>query len=182
MTQVLLSDTDIRRLLGGNVTVLRYPDLYNYETLGDLLSEHGCAVILYEESTGMGHWVAVCEGEKEQEGVIYYFDSFGLPIDDPLAHIDPKFRVRDWEDYHYLSMMLANTPPGIEIDYNDHCLQDTRSNCCGRYAVMRCMYPMLSNDELAELLTPDATDPYRSPDELVVALTNKLAQKAGMGH
>lgn len=181
MTEVLLSDADIRALLGGNVTVIRYQDLWNYKTIEELLDEHGCAVILYEQTDGLGHWVAICELEGPHEGTIAYFDSFGLPIDDPLAHIDPAFRVKNWEDYHYLSLLLANTPDDIVIDYNDHQLQEHDSNTCGRYAVVRCMYPTLSNDELAEFLTPDEEDGEDlTPDDVVVAITNKLAKKAGM--
>lgn len=176
MAEVMLSNSDIERALGGKCIVIRYQDLYNFHTIGDLLTAgQGSAVILYETSDNIGHWTCVVRGTGPQDGIIFYFDSFGLPIDDPLAEIDPKFRVKKWEDYMYLSLLLAESPPFVEIDYSDKPLQEDRRgiNTCGRWVLARCMMPHLDSDEFAELFAPIPGEKI-SPDDIIVEYTNQF--------
>lgn len=174
----MYSDADIRRLLPGSL-VIPYTDLYNYATVEDLLDDgEGRAVILYEVVDGLGHWVVVFESEDEEgNDQITYFDSYGLPIDDPLSSVDPAYRLKSWEDFRYLSMLLAQTD--TPIDYNNHALQARggRINTCGRWAVARAKNWRLSSDDFAKLFLPAAGEKF-SPDELVTLYTDSLERSA----
>jgi hypothetical protein len=170
------SDADIRRILGDRAVIMLYRDLYMYETIDDLLDAgNGAAIILYEQTSGVGHWTAVVEGTGRQEGVIFAFDSYGLPIDEPLTEIDPKFRMKSFQDYGYLSMLLGSAPDGVEIDYNDYELQGAGENIatCGPWSIARVLNPHLSSEEFAILFTPGEDENF-TPDELVAAFVESL--------
>lgn len=176
-----LSDSDIKQILGDQSKVLIYKDLYNYNTIDELLEPEGAAVILYETnktSTGhaFGHWCCVFNGKPVVvDGVItpciYYFDSYGNMIDDVLHHVDPKFRIKNGEDFAYLSTLLGLCP--YAVDYNDHQFQsDTENvNTCGRHCITRILHDDLDAEEYIDLFkSGDGV----SSDELVTAYTNSL--------
>jgi hypothetical protein len=116
------------------------------------------------------------EGKGRCEGVTFFFDSYGKIIDSQLKEIDPKWRIQSGQDFTWLAKLLAN---GVnQIDWNPHQLQQESTdespiNTCGRWCCARCSFPWLTSDEFARLFTKWG-DRGVSPDELVVALTDKL--------
>jgi hypothetical protein len=176
-----LSDVDIKNILGDQAKVLIYKDLYNYNTIEELLQPEGAAVILYETNktsggSSFGHWTCVFNGKPVLiEGVItpciYYFDSYGNPIDDPLHSIDPKFRIKNKEDFMYLSTLLGLCP--YEVDYNDYQFQNESEgvNTCGRHCITRILHDDLDAEEYIDLFK---NEPGVSSDLLVTEYTNSL--------
>lgn len=168
---VLYSDEDIQNKLHGRCLILKYGSLARYPNIETLLADgDGCVAILVETVDSLGHWICIVEGTGRQEGKTFFFDSYGKIIDSQLAHIDPKWRIKSGQDFTWLATLLA---AGVnEIDWNPHQLQSESESVatCGRWVVARCTFSWLSADEFAEMFTKwDA-----SPDEIVVALTDRL--------
>lgn len=168
---VCYSDSDIRTMLRGNVKIMTYKDLTNYPTIEKALEEFGRIALLYETKDNFGHWCCVFYGPKNR---IYFFDPYGIRIDDQLLYIDPKFRMKNNQDFRYLSYLLKNTDK--KIDYNDYSLQSEKEgvNTCGRWVVVRMMFNFLDSDEFAKLFSPDSN---LSSDDLVLAYTKQYKGK-----
>jgi hypothetical protein len=99
-------------------------------------------------------------------------DPYGHDIDSPLDEMGRAWRAESGQDTAYLAHLLGAAPPGVDIWFNEQPLQadDERIATCGRWAVMRCLLPHLSEKEFAGLFRgcPDAT-----PDELVTLATQQ---------
>lgn len=184
MVDIPLSNSEIYKLLDRRVKIVRYSELPDYGSIMGLLQPYGCAVILFQERVGYGHWTALTL-LNIKEPTIAFFDSFGEQIDSyiddqPLSDRKAVGQARRW-----LSILLVNAPPQYVIDYNDKHLQNDSSSTCGRYAVIRCDPSTrgLSNEALAEALTPGPSEikaGITTPDQLVVRITDRMAARRGM--
>lgn len=173
---VYLSNDDIYRMLDHKCLILRYSELNGVNDLMQLMNEaDGSLILLYETSAGLGHWCCVVAGRGPQAGTLFVFDSYGSVIDAPLKDIPQPFRATSGQEFSKLRWLLANTPPEIVIDYNDHPLQALLPNVatCGRWAVARCLSPLWDSDQFARAFTPDPKTGL-IPDNLVVTFTEGL--------
>lgn len=162
------SNVDIMDKLGHDTRVLIYHDLLNYDNIDDALGDNDAMVVLYEQKNNFGHWCAV----YLEDGILYFFDPYGIFPDEQLEEIDEKFRLKSGQDYHYLSTLMALSP--YEVDYNDYQFQNAVPgiNTCGRWCVSRIANRNLTNDEFIELF--GHSDESVDPDELVVEFTDSL--------
>ena len=162
-----LSDKDIKNALEDDVRVIVYSDLYNFDNILDAIGPTQKLVILYETSDNFGHWCCVFI----EDDIIYFFDSYGCPIDDELEYISKKTRIRNGEDFRYLSYLLSQADN--EIDYNDYQLQSLKPgvNTCGRWCVARLKNKHLDTEEFYELFMSDDSV---SSDEIVLEYTKTL--------
>jgi hypothetical protein len=170
---ICYSDKDIKKLLDDDVKVVVYRDLKNYKDIENLLEPHGRAVILYETEDNFGHWCCVFYGpcDNAEEGKIYFFDSYGLPIDKQMNFVDKKFRIKNWDDFNHLSYLLKKTP--IPVDYNQYQLQSFKPgvNSCGRWCVIRLIFDNTDTDTFNEIFKGDEEV---QPDDIALAYTKKL--------
>ncbi len=152
-----------------NCIVLTYKDLLDYDDIDSMLGKHKAAVILYEQKENFGHWCCVFL----EDGVLYFFDPYGIFPDEQLKDIDDRYRIKSGQDYHYLSYLMAISP--YEVDYNDYQLQDEHKgiNTCGRWCVARILNRDLDAEQFAELFEPG--DEKINPDLLVTEYTNSLS-------
>jgi hypothetical protein len=69
------SEDDIRKCVGNNVPILRYPELQKYHTPEELFAKSDAVVLLFlTESKDIGHWLVVLNRPEHYE----VFDSFGV--------------------------------------------------------------------------------------------------------
>lgn len=148
-----LSDQDIKRMLNDNVNVMKYSALTDYDNILDALSPSGNLVILYETAKNFGHWVCL----TLVKDTIYFFDSYGLKIDDEFLNIDDSFKLKNKQDFRYLSFLLAMTPDNIYIDYNDYCFQGLEPDNanCGYWCVLRLLNRHLNAEQFIDLFKSD---------------------------
>lgn len=164
----LLSGEDLRRALGGECLIMEYKDLARgpQDIMEILRRAHGRLILLYESEPQLGHWCSVVLGTGRQKGRIFYTDPYGKPIDHPLDEMPGSWRASSGQDVSMLAHLLSRAPAGTEIWFNEFPLQGDDENIatCGRWALMRCLLPHLSEREFAELFERcgDA-----SPDEIV---------------
>jgi hypothetical protein len=172
----LLSNHDIEHALGGQCLVLAYHDLDKYgdDIMGLLDRAHGRLIVLYEEEPGLGHWISIVRGEGSQRGRILYTDPYGKPIDYPLERLSHGYRLSSGQADPKMSHLLGGAPAPIQIWYNELPLQGENSATCGRWAILRCMMPHLSEDRFYGLFQA----PGVTPDELAVLATEPLLPPA----
>jgi len=163
-----LTDADIRRATQGRCRTVQYSALHELGDLDQLFGSKDCVALLYQtQSASYGHWTTLVRDPVKK--IIYYCDSYGAPVDDPLDDVSQAVREACHEQHAHLARLILRS--GYECDYNDVPLQRLAPgvNTCGRWVVARCLMSDMSNDDWAALFSraPD-------PDELVVELTDYL--------
>jgi hypothetical protein len=175
LKEIPLSSDDIRGYLGGMVKVIRYSEIRNHDTLQELLYPYNRVVILYETSSGFGHWVGLfINGDKEIE----FFDPYGYFIDDQFKFIDQSMRSNNsGQDKRYLSMLLLKSPPNTKIVYNSNPIQSHKKgiNSCGRHIIARMLFGDIPLHRYQSFLLPlpiNKTKTNYDPDTIITELTS----------
>lgn len=152
------------KLINNKANLVTYPELVKYNSIDDALGPYKACIILYLTSKNYGHWCCLFR----KGNVIYFFDSYGIFIDDELKFTDENFRKANNQYYPHLTYLLHKSP--YKIDYNNHKLQSENGNIttCGRFVGCRLILRNLNNDQFASLFK---NNKY-TPDELVTLLTS----------
>jgi hypothetical protein len=132
-----LSDTDIKRLLGGNIKITTYSDLDNIHNISQLFDGMGRAILFFpQNSEQSGHWCCMIKKAREIE----FFDPYGDEPDDQKDSI-PKRKLEQMNmDRPILSDLLHHS--GYRIIFNKVQLQKLNNDVqtCGRHCVCRLLY------------------------------------------
>ena len=132
------SDEDIRLYLGENARVIEYKDLYNYNSITDLLPEdRSYVIILVETKVRTGHYTALCRlGSNNNHFTLLYFDPYGVGVDGEFKYINSFWKKELRENEKRLTNLIKNS--GAELFYNDKDLQSHYSfvSTCGRWCVL----------------------------------------------
>lgn len=164
-------DDDIRRLLGGDISILPYPKLGGMDSINEAFDNKGRCILLYlMDSTHSGHWVCLLD----QKDTIEYFDPYGYAPDYPLRLLSPEKRQEYGETTAYLTHLLRRS--GKKLVYNKKNLQKKGDDVatCGRHTVARCLY---SDVDLPGYLNELKKCPKgMNPDDFVVGLTESPEQ------
>ena len=134
-----LSDSDLRRILGRDLEIIKYSELSKFNDLNELLpNDKDCCVILYEDSLDHGHWIAL----SKYKGIFEFFDSYGISPDGELHWLNMKKKENLNEARPYLSNLLEDN---IYI-YNHVRYQqsDLGIDTCGSHVAFRLF--QLNND------------------------------------
>ena len=128
-----LSDEQVSILLNGDVTIIRYRDLYNYKTVNQLFNESNNVIILYETSSRVGHWIAIINNDNYVE----FFDSYGYKPDHEKEMIQSDFLKSSGQINNYVIHLLRGT--NKKVIYNEKQLQQSNNNVstCGRHCIVR---------------------------------------------
>lgn len=169
-----MSDSDILSVVKGKCNVIKYRDLYKYQSVDELLYPYDACVILYETRPNYGHWVAL----TKHNNLIEYFNSYGdlgkggrygMP-DSELAFIDRQFVKDSGQDNMYLTKLLSADDCNYDLSYNEFPFQkmDNQSATCGKWAAIRIL--------LKELPLADFKDLFygKYSDNLVAFLTDNI--------
>lgn len=151
------SGEDILTVCDNETKIITYPELYKFQNIDDVLSPHGCVVILYEMKPNYGHWVCVIKHEDQNK--IEFFDPYGLFCDDQLEFIDTKFRKASNQMFPKLCEMLHDSP--YDIVYNKTQLQKYSSDVssCGRHVSFRIVMRDTPLNEYVKILKQNKYDP-----------------------
>jgi len=161
-----LDDTELMNLVDNKAKVVLYSDLYKYGSISELLAPHGAVFLLYQQTPNYGHWCAVFRQDKY---TIEFFDPYsGLP-DSELHWTSPEMRKKLNMNYPYLTDLLYNAPPHIDITYNQHKFQKMGKNIstCGRWVACRVAMRHLPLTEFVKLFDKKA----KHNDEIVTIMT-----------
>jgi hypothetical protein len=131
------SDSDIRHYFP-NAKIMEYKDLWNYNNLFDILPEDKSYVfILIETKKRCGHWSVLCRlGNGATDGKLFYFDSYGLGVDEELKYVSPFWRKELRENEKKLTKLIKDCP--YQLFYNAKQLQSRKNfdNTCARWCIL----------------------------------------------
>ena len=168
-----LGDDDLKLLLPG-IRILRYPELKNCRHIEDVLDPEGRLVVLFlTEDQNTGHWQCVY---KRDDGVLCFFDSFGMRPDQAFDWLSPKEERHLGQTRAEITRLLKDAVSrGVEVVYNTVQYQSTRgdvnTNTCGRGCAVRLLFKNLEADDFHELVEAG------NGDDFVTRLTQELLLK-----
>jgi hypothetical protein len=162
-----LDDSEIRAYLG-NVPIISYSKFGEIADIMHELRKNPAIVFLYETSKNIGHWCSICYLDNS----IYFFDSYGDPIDSQLLYNTGSENYDLGQNRPYLSMLLNKVP--CDVWYNDKKYQAEGSsvNTCGRWVILF-LLSKKSLREFAESMTKLKKELELPFDDIVSIIINK---------
>jgi hypothetical protein len=165
-----LSDADIRKMLGDDISIMTYPDLNNIDDINDIFDAKGrCILLFLTSSPTAGHWCCLLNKKKGIE----FFDPYGEAPEEqkdgaPAALLDQLNQRQP-----VLTDLMRKS--GKPVFYNTFPFQKTESdvNTCGRHAVVRCLYAPYSLKKYKAIIDSSGM----SPDDFVSGLTYDKLRK-----
>ena len=165
-----LSDSDIRKILGNDISIVTYPQLNNVKNISQIFDRKGRCILLYlTQSETAGHWVCLL---SKPDG-IHYFDSYGEAPEKAKKGADPALLEKlDEDEPRLLQLMKASGKP---VYYNTHDYQQDNPsvNTCGRWCCVRCLYASYDDNEFHKAVKSSGM----SGDNFVSALTANWIKK-----
>jgi len=157
-----LSNIDIEYCLDGKTNIIIYPNLEKFNSIDELLDPYDNCVILYMTKKNYGHWCCF----YRVNGMIEFFDSYGIEPDMELKEINKNFRNKNGQKIPYLTELLLKSDK--EISYNNYKLQKLSPSIatCGRHCVVRIANKDIPIDDYANILKS-----LGNPDEVVTEIT-----------
>jgi len=143
-----MDDGDIRQYLP-NAKIMRYSALAKLNDIEQLLpKDKSYVVLLYENTPGSGHWVALMRYGK----TIEFFCSYGSKIDAPLSWQNPKDNAMLGQSRPFLSILLKKAKDRFRAIYNPVAYQSKKQGVatCGAWDVMRINQLINHNQDLHE--------------------------------
>jgi hypothetical protein len=128
----MLSGTDIKALLGDNIKIIRFSDLYKYNSLNELLPKKNSFVVIFLETEDYyrGHWVALFRYNSSFE----FYDSYGLTEKQDYSLVPNSTKKKLNED-NYLKNLFKNNL--VIENTKDFQKWDKNVNTCGRWVIIR---------------------------------------------
>ena len=158
-----LSTDDITNNIKCNL--IRYSDIKKYNSIDDMLINDRC-VILYETTKNKGHWTCI----YKYKNTIYFFDSYGNNHEEQFNFIPKNINKALKQDHQRLTELLYKSK--YRVEYNETQLQQFKEgiNTCGRWVLIRMLYPHISVDDFKKLFLSKS----KKPDEIIYELTKNI--------
>lgn len=164
--EVDTSDEDLINITRGKTTILPYEDLHKINHIDELFKDGNIAVtLLYQtQSSNVGHWVALI---KKGPTELYFFDSYGLKIDQELELASYNLQLHNGVATPHLTALINKS--NYRLTQNTHRYQRFFKdvNSCGRWTSIRILYHNLSDEQFKRLFS----NLDKSGDWYVTALT-----------
>lgn len=159
-----LSDGDIRRILGDDISIKTYPDLAKMSSIDQCFDRQGrCILLFLTSSPTEGHWCCLLN----KKNGIHFFDPYGERPEQQLKNVPASRLEMLDESQPYLTKLLRES--GRPVFYNTYDFQkdSTKINTCGRHCIVRCLYAPYSLDKYKKVIDSSGL----SPDDFVSGLT-----------
>jgi hypothetical protein len=169
-----MDDGDIRQYLP-NAKIMRYSALSRLSDIEQILpTDKSYVILLYENTPGSGHWVALMRYGR----TIEFFCSYGSKIDAPLRWQNPKDNAMLGQRQPYLSILLNKAKGKFRAIYNPVAYQSSKQGVatCGAWDVMRINQMKNHNQDLQdfhEYMESVKKETGLTYDEIVVNYVSK---------
>lgn len=169
-----MDDGDIRSYFP-NAKIMRYASLSRVKDIEQLLpTDKSYVILLYENTPGAGHWVAL----MRYGTTIEFFCSYGSKIDAPLTWQNPKDNAMLGQTAPFLSQLLNKAKGRFRAIYNPVAYQSSKQGVatCGAWDVLRINQMKNHNqdrDEFHEYLESIKKETGLTYDEIVVNYVSK---------
>ena len=164
--EVPLSDSEIKRYLEYDVTIIPYNQITRYGSLTSLFEESNNVVLNYLQKPDYGHWTCL----RKRGHVITYFDSYGNVPDNILHLIDFDTRKRLDQTKAHLSELYAKAmakSKTLVYEYNEKCFQAPGRQTCGYWCCMFLKYPN-SLEKFQEFIEKKRSVTKMSTDDIIL--------------
>jgi hypothetical protein len=145
MEKIPLEDYDLKKILGSGIKIITYKELAPIMDITELLpNSNSEVVLLYEQEKNTGHWACL----KRINNNIYYFQSYGGDIDEPLKWSKDNNEMLGQTQPFLLNLLLKSP---LNVYYNDYSFQNIKNpniTTCGLW----CAVFLKSNLSLQEFL------------------------------
>ena len=165
-----LSDSDIRKILGNDISIVTYPELAKMKSIDDIFDDKGRCILLYlTSSPTSGHWVCLLNKKRGIE----FFDPYGEAPEEAKDSADPSLLAQLDQKQPYLTALMRKS--GRPVFYNTYPFQVDKKgvNTCGRHAVVRCLYAPYSLQKYKSVIKSSGL----SPDNFVSGVTYDKLRK-----
>ena len=165
-----LSDGDIRKILGPDISIITYPMLGEMGSIEDAFDNKGrCVMLVPNASPTMGHWVAMIKRPDHIE----FFDPYGdAPEEQKEGLLQSRLQSLDIDQPYLTKLLRASGKP---VYYNTKGFQQEKASVatCGRHAVSRLLYAPYTIDKYDACVRQSGL----SPDNFVSGLTYNALKK-----
>ena len=171
LKQKALSDEDIFNALKGHTRIYLYKDIINATDIDDLFGPYDSVVLLYEKEPKVGHWV----GLLRKNGIIEFFDSYGIFPDNEKRYINRQFINLSGQRQNKLAQLLYDAWKKYRVEYNDHHLQIMKDgvSTCGRHVISRIWHKNMTIDEYDKFIN-SFRNKGLNPDDVVSIITKNV--------
>ena len=169
-----MDDGDIRQYLP-NAKIMRYSALSRLSDIEQILpTDKSYVILLYENTPGSGHWVALMRYGR----TIEFFCSYGSKIDAPLRWQNPKDNAMLGQTAPFLSQLLNKAKGKFRAIHNPVAYQSSKQGVatCGAWDVMRINQMKNHNQDLQdfhEFMESVKKETGLTYDEIVVNYVSK---------
>lgn len=165
-----LSDDDIRKILGDDISIITYPDLNKINDISQIFDKKGrCILLFLTSSPTAGHWCCLLNKKKGIE----FFDPYGDAPEKQKEGADPALLDQLGQRQPRLVELLKKS--GRPVFYNTTAFQKDQGNIntCGRHCVVRLLYAPYSLEKYKKIIDSSGL----SPDDFVSGLTYDKLRK-----
>lgn len=164
-----LSDTDIQHIMGGGVSLIKYPELEGASKLDDIFDDEGrCIILFLTQDDNTGHWTCVIK----QPNHIEYFDPYGgFKPDSERKWLTKAKQEELGQDEPYLTRLLK----GYKVVSNPYHFQSECGSVatCGRHVCCRLLHKQMSLPDYKKMID----DSGMTADEFVTKFTSQVIHK-----
>ena len=158
---------DYMRVLCPDSIIVHYNELPAIDNINQILGANGKCIILYLTAKFSGHYTCLFKRNNK----LYFFNSYGEPVDFDFKFIKDKVRVEEHEDKPYLKLLIERS--GLPVDVNQYCIQAKDTATCGYHCAVRLWNTNKNNEKYVEDLIESCHKEGMTPDEMVVYLCQK---------
>lgn len=173
---VSLSGDQVTQKAGGDVKVLRYPDLAGVKDWAELTnSPHQAAAILFlTTAPNVGHWICTFNGP---DGA-HVFDPLGLALDAERQKISTQMQQQLGETQPQLARLVDSSGKPVKVSRTDFQDSVPDMNTCGRWVATRLQYRNLTDEAFKALVAAGCQQFHCTPDAWVTAHTERSSVPA----
>lgn len=170
----LVSSKDLERKINHPIKIVQYKDLYEYQSLGELMQNSSLSILIILINTSpnnTGHWTCLIR----QNNLLTYFDSYGKKVDQELKYISNQNRIVLNETKPYLTNLIKQSGLKLIQNTNEYQSYAPNINTCGKYVtfVSNSIIKGMNLKEIQNLLAEIHHDRKESYDEIVNHFYNK---------
>tara|TARA_R110000772_G_scaffold105988_2_gene207827 strand:+ start:1303 stop:1851 length:549 start_codon:yes stop_codon:yes gene_type:complete len=160
-----LSSDDVMEITDNKYKFILYHDLEKYNNIDEVLGQNKGVILLFQnENHDSGHWVSLWLDDD----TLYFWDSYGLMIDEELKYTEFTRRIHEGKIVPHLTHLVEQS--NYKVISNTYRYQKfkTHVNTCGRFCATRLKMRDTSEEEFKKLLTKNK---YYDADFWITVLT-----------
>ena len=145
-----LSSDDVMNITDNKYKFILYHDLEKYNNIDDVLGQNKGVILLFQnENHDSGHWVTLwLDGDT-----LYFWDSYGLRMDEELKYADYNRRIHNGVPVPHLTHLVEQSNYKVVSNTYRYQKFKTHINTCGRWVATRLKMRDTNEEDFKKLFT-----------------------------